>query len=156
MLESQSFRGRQATSQLCFTFARRQGLPASLHPFLDSLQQLPCTWPGLPSLHPALQTYFWNTIYLLRWSKAKVNAVASTFPPTTDGPILPNFKCQKGPPRLVFLGPPSGYHLTRYPPVAWWGVRFYFLQSVLWETLYCPRFALPASSSSFSFTLFHL
>ena len=35
MLESQSFRGRQASSQLCFTFARRQGLPASLHPFLD-------------------------------------------------------------------------------------------------------------------------
>ena len=38
LLESQSFRGRQASSQLCFTFARRQGLPAFLHPFLDSLQ----------------------------------------------------------------------------------------------------------------------
>ena len=106
-------------------------------------QDLACHLSGLPSLHPALQTYFWNTIYLLRWSKAKVDAVASTFPPTTVGLFLPNLKCQKGPPRLVFLGPPSGYDLPRYPPVAWWGVRFYFLQSVLWETLYWSYIFFP-------------
>ena len=50
--------------------------------------------------------------------------------------FLPNFKCRKGPPRLDFLGPPSGYDLPRYPPVAWWGVRFLILQSVIFETPY--------------------
>ena len=99
---------------------------------------------GLPSLWSALlapcKLNLWNTIYLLWWSKPKVDAAASTFPPTTVGLFLSNFKCQKGPPRLLFLGPPSGYDLPRYPPVVWWGVRFFFLQSVLWETPYPPLF----------------
>ena len=57
-----------------------------------------------------------------------------TFPPTTIRPFWPNFKCRKGPPRLDFLGPPSGYDLPRYPPVACWGVQFLILQSILFET----------------------
>ena len=82
---------------------------------------------GLPSLWSALlapcKLNLWNTIYLLWWSKPKVDAAASTFPPTTVGLFLSNFKCQKGPPRLVFLGPPSGYDLPRYPPVGWDSAR---------------------------------
>ena len=44
---------------------------------------------GLPSLWSALlapcKLNLWNTIYLLWWSKPKVDAAASTFPPTTVG-----------------------------------------------------------------------
>ena len=45
-----------------------------------------------------------------------------------------NFKCLMQPPRLVWSLPPSGYILPRYPPVACWGGRFIFFQSVFWET----------------------
>ena len=72
-----------------------------------------------------------------------------TLPPTTIRPFWSNFKCRKGPPRLDFLGPPSGYDLPRYPPVAWWGVRFLILQSVLFETPYCSM-----SMTGFNFNLF--
>ena len=54
-------------------------------------------------------------------------------PPPPPSPILSNFKCQCRPPRLVWSASPSGYDLSRYPPVTWWGEHF-FLQSVLWET----------------------
>ena len=51
------------------------------------------------------------------------NSAAADF---ATASILSNFKCQKEPPRLVFVGPPSGYDLPRYPPVAWWGVHLSF------------------------------
>ena len=57
-------------------------------------------------------------------------------PPPPPSPILSNFKCQCRPPRLVWSVSPSGYDLSRYPPVTWWGEHFFFLQSVLWETPY--------------------
>ena len=56
-------------------------------------------------------------------------------PPNSPPPsILSNFKCQWGPPRLVWSASPSGYDLSRYPKVMWWVVHFIFFQSVLWET----------------------
>ena len=41
-------------------------------------------------------------------------------------PILSHFKCQCRPPRLVWSASPSGYDLSRYPPVTWWGEHFFF------------------------------
>ena len=48
-------------------------------------------------------------------------------PPNSPPPsILSNFKCQWGPPRLVWSASPSGYDLSRYPQVMWWGGHFFF------------------------------
>ena len=56
-------------------------------------------------------------------------------PPNSPPPsILSNFKCQWGPPRLVWSASPSGYDLSRYPKVTCWVGIFIFFQSVLWET----------------------
>ena len=47
-----------------------------------------------------------------------------------------NFKCLCQPPRLVRSAFPSGFELPRYPPVACWGERFIFFQSVIfWNSL---------------------
>ena len=45
--------------------------------------------------------------------------------------ILSNFKCFLQPPRLGGSASPSGYALSRYPPVAYWGEAFFSSQSVL-------------------------
>ena len=45
--------------------------------------------------------------------------------------ILSNFKCFLQPPRLGGSASPSGYALSRYPPVACWGETFFSSQSVL-------------------------
>ena len=39
--------------------------------------------------------------------------------------FLSNFKCLKGPPRLVFLGSPFGYGVARYPAVTCWVGNFF-------------------------------
>ena len=55
-------------------------------------------------------------------------------------PILSNFKCQCQPPRLVWSASPSGYDLSRYPPVTWWGEHFFFYK-VSFEkhpSIHCP------------------
>ena len=50
-------------------------------------------------------------------------------------PISSNFKCQCRPPRLVWSASPSGYDLSRYPPVTWWGEHFFFTKCPLRNTL---------------------
>ena len=56
-------------------------------------------------------------------------------PPPPPSPILSNFKCQCRPPRLVWSASPSGYDLSRYPPVTWWGEHFFFTKCPLRNTL---------------------
>ena len=90
-------------------------------------------WLGLASFDLLVPSHHCRT-KPLKHNLSAIVEQTTTFPPTTIRPFLPNFKCRKGPPRLDFLGPPSGYDLPRYPPVAWWGVRFLILQSVLFET----------------------
>ena len=55
----------------------------------------------------------------------------------TNRSFWPNFKCRRGPPRLVFLGPPFGYDLAWYLAVTCWVGIFDFLQSVTCEIPYC-------------------
>ena len=67
-------------------------------------------------------------------------------PPPPPSPILSNFKCQCRPPRLVWSASPSGYDLSRYPPVTWWGEHFFFtkcpLRNTLVNTVYTFQIAL--------------
>ena len=111
-----------------------------LQPFLNTLQFLKMgitltarIWLGLASFDLLVPSHHCRT-KPLKHNLSAIVEQTTTFPPTTIRPFLPNFKCRKGPPRLDFLGPPSGYDLPRYPPVAWWGVRFLILQSVIFET----------------------
>ena len=57
----------------------------------------------------------------------------------TNRSFWPNFKCRRGPPRLVFLGPSFRYDLAWYLAVTCWVGIFDFLQSVTCETPYWTR-----------------